>query len=350
MMRSTVPHPLTFPTLAAYGWDDAWAVQFDAVAPLGAVPGRVVRHDSIAVLVAQPTGTRSVAMAPGGATLTVGDWVVVADDRVVAHLPRRSLLRRGDPSGVRQQLLAANLDLLVIVAGLDRPLKPGRLQRAVALAWDAGAIPFLALSKADVVADPEGARATAGAAVPGVEVVALSAVTGLGLDRLAEAASGRTLVLLGESGAGKSTLVNALAGKDVAATGAVRRGDAKGRHTTSSRQLHVLPSGGVLIDSPGIREVALWVDAAAVDATFDDLADLALRCRFSDCRHDREPGCALRDGVADNSVDAARFDAWIHLQREAASAALRADEHDRRAAERRFSRVAKDAQRRKGRR
>lgn len=345
-----MPHPSTFPSLAAYGWDDHWASQFDDVAPPGAVPGRVVRHDSIAVLVAEPSGTSSVAMARGGPTLTVGDWVVVVDDTALAHLPRTSLLRRGDPSGVRQQLLAANLDLLVIVAGLDRPLKPGRLQRAVALARDAGAIPFVALTKADVAADPEAARATAGAAVPGVEVVALSTVTGQGLDRLSEAATGRTLVLLGESGAGKSTLVNALAGEDVAATGAVRRGDAKGRHTTTSRQLHLLPGGGVLIDSPGIREVALWVDPAAVDATFDDLADLALRCRFGNCRHDREPGCALRDGVTEGSVEAARFDAWIHLQREAASAALRADEHARRAAERRFSRVAKDAQRRKGRR
>ncbi|MBW3580311.1 MAG: ribosome small subunit-dependent GTPase A [Actinobacteria bacterium] len=287
-------------------------------------------------------------MAAGGLPLVVGDWVVIADGTVSDLVPRTSLLRRSDASGDREQALVANLDLLVIVAGLDRPVKAGRLQRTVALGWDAGAVPLVVLTKADVVADPEAARAAAGAAIPGVEVLALSAARGEGLKGLHRAIAGKTVVLLGESGAGKSTLANALVGEEVAATGAVRHGDAKGRHTTTSRQLHLLPGGGALIDTPGIRGVGLWVDAAAVDATFADLVDLAGGCRFQDCRHDHEPGCAVRSAAAAGSVDPARLDAWNRMHREVAAAALRADEHARNRSERRVSPVGRHAQRRKG--
>lgn len=341
--------PLIFPTLAAYGWDERWALRFAEVAPPGAVPGRVLRHDSSNPLVVDPGGVSHLTMATGGAPLAVGDWVVVADGTVSSVLPRSSLLRRTDASGDREQLLAANLDVLVIVAGLDRPVKAGRLQRAVALGWDAGAVPLVVLTKADLAADPERACATAGAAVSGVDVMALSTANHDGLERLQTAVAGRTVVLLGESGAGKSTLVNALAGEEVAATGAVRRGDAKGRHTTTSRQLHLLPGGGAVIDTPGIRGIGLWVDRAAVDATFADLGDLGLTCRFADCRHDREPGCAVQLAVAEGTVDPVRLDAWLEMRREADSAALRANDHARRAG-RHFSRVAKDDPRRKGRR
>ncbi len=343
-----MPVPLSFPNLVPYGWDERWSARFADVAEPGAAPGRVLRHDSSEVVVAEPEGVLHRTMAAGGLPLVVGDWVVIAGGTVSDLLPRTSLLRRSDASGDREQALVANLDLLVIVAGLDRPVKAGRLQRAVALAWDAGAVPLVVLTKTDVVADPEAARAAAGAAIPGVEVLALSTARREGLNGLHRAIAGKTVVLLGESGAGKSTLANALVGEEVAATGAVRHGDAKGRHTTTSRQLHLLPGGGALIDTPGIRGVGLWVDAAAVDATFADLADLAGGCRFQDCRHDHEPGCAVRSAVAAGSVDPARLGAWNRMHREVAAAALRVDEHARNRSERRVFPVGRHAQRRKG--
>lgn len=337
------------PTLADYGWDEDWAARFAEVAPPGAGPGRVLRHDSSELLVAEPGGVRHLPMAPG-VPLAVGDWVVVVDGAVSGPLPRSSLLRRGDASGDREQLLAANLDLLVVVAGLDRPVKAGRLQRAVTLAWDAGAVPLVVLTKSDLADDPSAACATARAAIPGVEVMAVSVATHDGVEQLHGAIAGRTVVLLGESGAGKSTLANAIVGAQVTTTGVVRVGDNKGRHTTTFRQLHLLPGGGALIDTPGIRGVALWVDPAAVDATFADLGDLAGACRFGDCRHDREPGCALQAAIAKGSVDRTRLDAWNQMHREVAGAALRADEHARRQAGGRSPRISKDGQRRKGRR
>jgi ribosome biogenesis GTPase len=156
-------------------------------------------------------------------------------------------------------------------------------------------------------------------------------------------------VLLGESGAGKSTLTNALVGEDVTATAEVRSGDSKGRHTTTRRELHVLPSGGVLIDTPGIRGVGLWVDPDAVAATFDDVESLAEGCRFTDCAHDGEPGCAVAAAVAAGELAPERWEAWLALRKEAESAARRADEHERRSYERKFGRAAKDAVKRKGR-
>ena len=345
-----MPVPPSFPTLVPYGWDARLAASFAQVATPGAAPGRVLRHDAIEVVVAESEAVGHRSLVPGAPPVVVGDWVVVAGGTVVGLLPRTSLLRRSDATGDREQPLAANLDVLGIVAGLDRPVKAGRLQRSVALAWDAGAMPLVVLTKADLVADPEAARAAAAGSVPGVEVLALSAASDTGLDRLREAVGGRTVVLLGESGAGKSTLANALVGDEVAVTGAVRSGDAKGRHTTTARQLHLLPGGGTLIDTPGIRGVGLWVDARAVDATFSDVVDLAERCRFGDCRHDHEPGCAVQAAVVGGAMDRARLDAWARMRREAAATELRADEHARRRAQRRSGRIAREAQRRKGRR
>jgi ribosome biogenesis GTPase len=180
-------------------------------------------------------------------------------------------------------------------------------------------------------------------------VIVTSVREGVGLDALVDAARHRTVTLLGESGAGKSTIVNALLGADVAATGGVRRGDAKGRHTTTARQLHPLPSGGALIDTPGIRAVGLWVDADAVDAAFADVDVVAGSCRFTDCRHDGEPGCAVAAAIADGTLDRARLDAWRRLRREAEAAERRASPHEARRNDKRFARVAKDAQARKGR-
>lgn len=342
--------------LAALGWSDRWLALFTtAVEDRGgapARPGRVVRHDGVALLVADQEGTTSrpvlgsVEPAP-----VVGDWVVVdeASGAVVAVLERTSLLRRQDPDGATEQPLVANLDVLLVICGLDRPVKDGRIQRSAALAWDAGATPVVVLTKADLVTDEEaaGVADAVRAANPGLDVLVTSATERSGLDELRTLAAGRTIVLLGESGAGKSTLTNALVGDDVAAVGEVRRGDAKGRHTTTRRELHVLPTGGVLIDTPGIRSVGLWVDPDAVAATFDDIEELAEGCRFRDCAHAGEPGCAVAAAVEAGELAPERWEAWQALRKEAEAAALRADARARHQAERRFGRIAREAQRHK---
>ena len=180
---------------------------------------------------------------------------------------------------------------------------------------------------------------------PLLDVVPVSSVTGAGLDALRGHVGGRTLALVGESGAGKSTLVNALVGGEVAAVSTVRATDHRGRHTTTSRELHPLPGGGVLLDTPGLREVGLWTDEATVDSVFPEIEEHAADCRFRDCTHEAEPGCAVRAAVARGEISAERFAAWEALRHEAAAAALRADEHARRAAERRFGRAVKNYKR-----
>lgn len=335
--------------LLPFGWGDRWVALFASAAEgrPQARPGRVVRHDGVAVLVAGEAGTDSLpVLASVDPVPVVGDWVVVDGGAVVDVLARSSLLRRQGPDGAEQHLVA-NLDALLIVCGLDRPVKPGRIQRSAALAWDAGATPVVVLTKADLVEDAAAVAEEVTAGNPGVDVVVTSSADGSGIDAVRTVAAGRTIVLLGESGAGKSTLANALVGEDVIATGAVRAGDAKGRHTTTRRELHVLPSGGVLIDTPGIRGVGLWVDPDAVAATFDDVESLAEGCRFTDCAHEGEPGCAVAAAVEAGDLAAERWEAWAALRREAAAAARRAEVHEQRAYERRFGKVVKEAMRRK---
>ena len=213
--------------------------------------------------------------------------------------------------------------------------------------WDAGATPIVVLTKRDLLADTSEAEAIACGAAPGVEVFVISSETGEGLDAVRDAVAGFTVAFVGESGAGKSTLVNALAGDEVAAIGAVRAGDHKGRHTTTARELHVLPGDVRLVDTPGIREMGLWADVETVDEVFDDIGALAEQCRFRDCGHEAEPGCAVRAALGSGQLPAARFGSWDALRREAAATELRADPHARHQAERRFGKIAREAQRMK---
>lgn len=303
--------------LAPFGWDDGWASSFAEVrGSRAASPGRVVRHDGSALVVVTPDAIEQRQMRVDQ-SVAVGDWVVVSDEMVTGILPRRSLLRRRDPDRGAEQLLAANVDIVGVVCGLDRPVKDGRIQRATLLAHDAGAAPLVVLTKADVVDDPERVVAEVEGGSPGVEVVLVSIPDGRGVDDLVRRLVGKTLVFIGESGAGKSTLTNALVGDDVAAVGAVRTGDFKGRHTTTARELYVMPRGGVIIDSPGIRSVGVWGDPASVAASFTDIAELAESCRFSDCLHQTEPGCAVVAAAQSGGLAQARLDAWRSLAEEA---------------------------------
>ncbi len=324
--------PITTPDpLPALGWSPTWADRAEDAAARnerpGAEPGRVIRHDGVAVLVATRDGTVArPVLATVDPQPVVGDWVLTTDETVVAVLERSSLLRRRDTRRDTEQHLVANVDTVIIVCGLDRPVRDGRIQRATAVAWDADAEPVVVLTKADLVDDAEETADAVRGANPGVEVLVTSSKDEDGLQAVRDLGIGKSVVMLGESGAGKSSLTNALSDGDVAVVGAVREGDAKGRHTTTSRELHVLPSGGVLIDTPGVRSLGLWTDAESVVATFDDIESLAEGCRFNDCAHDAEPGCAVQAAIEAGDIHPARLEAWHAFHAEVADADRRADE------------------------
>jgi ribosome biogenesis GTPase len=237
-------------------------------------------------------------------------------------LPRRSAFVRGDPmegASVDAQVVAANVDTVFIVQSLTNGPNLRRLERELVLAFDSGATPVVVLTKADQLdaADARAAVRSVERTTPGVETVITSSVTGEGVDGLrAYAAGNRTVALIGASGVGKSTLVNRLVGDDVQATGAVRATDQRGRHITTARELVLLPGGGVLVDTPGLRAVTLWDADEGMSRAFADIEELTSQCRFRDCAHDREPGCAVKAAVARGDIDAARLDHYRHLNDE----------------------------------
>jgi ribosome biogenesis GTPase / thiamine phosphate phosphatase len=325
--------------LELLGWDGAFADQFAPWAASGHRPGRVLAAhrggDLVATahgeLRAQVTGRLRHLAGPGVAGLpAVGDWVAVRDGRIQAVLPRRTALTRRAPgSAAIEQVLAANVDLVVVVVAPGRDANPRRVERLLALAWESGAQPVVALGRADLCpdygTDPATELAGLAAVAPGVRTLALSCFTGQGVDQIAAMLTpGRTAVLLGSSGVGKSTLVNRLAGRDLLATGELSD-HGRGRHTTTTRQLVVLVGGGLVIDTPGLRELGLWRSDAGTAAAFGDVEALAAGCRFTDCRHRTEPGCAVLAALEDGRLAADRFAAWEKLQRELEWVRRRAD-------------------------
>lgn len=329
--------------LARLGWDDDLAARWaEAHLDADAAPARVVRTSRRFTYVANEAGlTRAMAPLDLEPAPVSGDWVALRHDpdrpdddaEVAAVLPRRSQLTRLDPSGhADEQVLAANVDTVFAVFGLDRPVAPGRLERSLVIAWDSGATPVVVLTKADAVADAaEHARSVA-ALAGDAEVVTTSSVTGEGIDALrAHLAGNHTAVLLGTSGAGKSTLVNHLAGTEVQRTAEVRTSDAKGRHTTVTRDLIVLDDGGVVIDTPGLRSLGLLDAGTGLAAAFDDIEELSASCRFRNCSHAREPGCAVRAAVDEGALDAERFGRYLQLCEELDEADEKRVDADRRA-------------------
>jgi ribosome biogenesis GTPase len=296
--------------------------------------GRVARVDrgAVDVLIADDDGDNTVRAHPRthDLALVVGDWVELTRDstecRVDAVLPRRTTIERADASGRSvAQVLAANIDIVFVAMPVMPEPKLALVERMVALAWDSGATPVIVVTKSDLSAEVDAVTADIAEAAPGVDVVAASAVVPGGLDALSPyLLPGQTVCVLGRSGAGKSSLVNALLGVEVLDTAEVRR-DGKGRHTTTHRELHVLANGAVVIDTPGLRGAGLWVSDEGLDRAFADLEELVPLCRFNDCSHTQEPGCAVLEAVADGRLPQRRLDSWHKLQREARWMAVRSD-------------------------
>jgi ribosome biogenesis GTPase len=256
----------------------------------------------------------------------VGDWVAVRGELAVAVLTRTSAFVRTSAGRTSAaQVVAANLDTVLVVDSLAGEARLRRVERYLAVAWSSGATPVVVLTKADLCEDVAAAVEQVREDALGVEVVAVSSVTGEGLDAVRDLLpTGRTGAMVGPSGVGKSSLVNALAGETVVETGGIRD-DGRGRHTTTARELHLLPGGGLLVDTPGMRELALYDDHEGVDTAYADLALLAADCRFRDCEHRTEPGCAVAAAIDDGRLDPARYSAWRKLQAEAHRQLLRVD-------------------------
>lgn len=328
---------------ARFGFTEAVTELFAAnPVPGGTRAGRVVRVDRNLVLVADHAGQAQLPYPRTGPIPATGDWVwlgsnPVGEPAIVGVLPRRSELsrKRAFEASSEAQVLGANMDIVGVVVPVDRPLTHNRLERTLVAAWDSGATPLVVITKADLaeVADDVVGQVMLQAA--GVDVVTTSAEQGDGLDDLlAHLPPGGTIVLLGPSGAGKSTLINALVGFEAQETGAVRAGDGKGRHTTTSRELVPLPDGSVLMDTPGVRGFGLFDAGDGMDEMFGDLEELFTRCRFTDCAHGREPGCAVQAALAEGALDERRWASYLKMQREVAALARRHDAAARRAYQR----------------
>jgi len=345
-------------TLETYGWDDFFAEPFGPFAAEGFEAGRVFLQHNRALLLytaegelqAETTG-RLRFHARGAEDLpAVGDWVafkrVEGEGKAKIHeiLPRLSkFARKAAGRETEEQIVAANVDTVFLVTGLDEDYNLRRLERYLIMAFESGAEPVVILNKADLVADAEEKRREVEGIAPGVAVFFLSAKRGEGVEQLTGfLGHGRTVALMGSSGVGKSTIVNRLLGSDVQRTQEVRLSDAKGRHTTTHRELFLLPSGGLVLDTPGMRELQLLVSERGLRETFEEIEELAANCRFTDCRHEGEPGCAVREALDSGALDAERYRNYRKMEAEMRHAATLVDQRKAQEEKSRTKRLHRD--------
>ena len=345
-----------FEPLCDWGFDDHFCQLYRETAAPTELPGRVLRADRGGCVVALPSGEVHLPvagrlLAPGGSPPTTGDFVVVSTGEVTAVLERRSAVVRVAPDpGRALQVLAANVDVVFVVEALGERWRPRRLERLLVVAWESGARPVVVLTKADRCAELDKALADAAALAPAVKLHAVSVPGGYGVEAVAaELAPRSTGVMLGRSGTGKSTLANALSGGAAGLLTGAARSDGKGRHTTVARELVRLVGGALLIDTPGVRAIGLVAGDEGIEGAFAEVETLAAACRFRDCAHDREPGCAVQEAVATGELDRSRLESYRRLLREQARLEARADPRlqAKRAAEgRRWAKEARSLPRR----
>lgn len=313
------------------GWNPFFDDAFRPYRDAGRIPGRVAREDKERYHVltdsgdcrAEITGRFRHQVRTRADFPAVGDWVALEKQpqsdfgSIHAVLPRRSLFsRKITGSTTEEQVVAANVDFAFLVMDLGRDYNPRRIERYLTLTWESGASPVILLTKTDVAIEIESSIAEIEAIALGAPVHAISALCSEGLDQLDPYLGvGKTVAMFGSSGAGKSTLINALLGKELLATRELKA-DGRGKHTTTWREMIQLPSGAVVIDTPGMKQVELWADESSLDSSFDDIAQIATRCKFADCGHSTEPGCSIQAALADGSLAEERFASYLKLQRE----------------------------------
>ncbi len=345
--------------LSSLGWNPAFAAAFAAHASAGLVAGRVIQQfnhlytvaTEAGELHAQLSGRLRYEAAPNQLPVT-GDWVALRippnqdSAQIVAVLPRATRFsRRAAGKGDREQVIAANLDFAFLVSGLDNDFSPRRIERYLAAAWDSGATPVVVLNKLDLCDDPASRIRAVEQVAVGAAIHAVSALRGDGLDQLARyCLAGQTIALLGSSGVGKSTLINRLLGSAIQTTQPTLA-DGRGRHTTTRRELLFCAQGGMVIDTPGMRELQLWDDDEGLQMTFDEIETLARNCRYRDCKHQGEPGCAVLEAVNAGELSAERLSSLHKLQRELAFLDRRDDPEGNLAEKRRWKNIHKSVKR-----
>jgi ribosome biogenesis GTPase len=357
--------------LKELGWNTSFGGDFEQFKKQGLEPGRIAREHKSRYLIYSRHGElmsevsgkfrhRACSKADFPA---VGDWVAISvrpqERKATIHalVPRRSCFSRKavlsggmpDTGGkTDEQVLAANVDTIFLVSGLDGEFNLRRIERYVTVAWDSGADPVIILNKKDVCADIEARIREVESIAMGIPIHPVSATKNIGIDALHRYLSmGKTVAFLGSSGVGKSTLINSLVGGELLKVGAVREYDSKGRHTTASREMIILPTGGIVIDTPGMREIAIWSDDEGLRRTFDDIEQLAAQCRFRDCTHGHEPGCAVQDALKDGSLDHGRFRSYVKLRKELTYLAVRKDQWARRDNEKKWKKISQWSKMRK---
>lgn len=314
-----------------YGWNEYFENEFKKYTGKEYIPGRIVadygpkvrvvtEHEE--VLVDRPKAYKDEFIQ-----MAAGDWIVLKyyeeskAYQIQGILPRKTKFSRAAAGiEVKEQIVAANVDVVFLIQSLNKDFNLKRLERYMITAWESQAMPVVVLTKADCCENVEEKVFEVNSRIPGVDVHAISCFTGEGIPEIMKyLAPGKTIALLGSSGVGKSTLLNYLAGKELLKTGEIREHDDKGRHTTTHRELILLPNGGLILDTPGMRELLPWEADSGMDILFGDIEELAKRCRFADCRHEDEPGCAIREALENGTLDIERFKSWSKLQKEMAS-------------------------------